>query len=452
MRFSDYKVRSLIAQDPDTDDSYGYSIAFARGGAILAVGSEAWEENDQLLDVGAVYLYDKNDANEYELRTVIRAPDPEYQDFFGRSVALSENGKFLFVGAFQWEGDFADQGGVYVFELRGKKALQRGPVITCPDPKAGDLFGQSLTCTANGKAIAVGAINKTITAKGQGAVYIFDKKEEGKWRPRGQALTAPQPAPADRFGMAVGFNSDGKVLIVGADYHSELKRAQGAVYVFDRHHRGWAFRNMVVAPDASVDDRFGTRCVISHDASLLLVSAEKWDGATQDQGCVYAFENFNGVYTFTGDRLTAPDARKGDRFGKAVAINRHKNVIAIGAHQWDGKYINQGKVYLFEKRPTKFSATPEGIKNVKTHFDNQAEFTGGAHVQLSGSLMLQANEIDNVVIDIPLPLPAKRIMMAICATPGNAGTVTVSGDKARLTVFVDNLSSQLLRYYFSYTS
>jgi hypothetical protein len=51
-------------------------------------------------ELGAVYVYQRNfTTNTWTLRNVVKSANPGYHDFFGRSISLSASGRTLAVGA-----------------------------------------------------------------------------------------------------------------------------------------------------------------------------------------------------------------------------------------------------------------------------------------------------------------------------------------------------------------
>ena len=92
-------------------DFFGVALAFNRDGRRLAIGdylrqvagagvfrSVAFES---VPPHGAVFLYERSGAlpSPWQLRSVVKAPNPGVEDFFGFSVSLSGSGRTLAVGA-----------------------------------------------------------------------------------------------------------------------------------------------------------------------------------------------------------------------------------------------------------------------------------------------------------------------------------------------------------------
>ena len=104
------------------------------------------------------------------------AGDAANYDLFGSSVALSSAGAILAVGAYQWEGTATNQGGVYVYDWDEveEEWVQRGDVLVAGDAAEADRFGESVAMSQYGTVIAVGAPRWETTAVDDGVVYVFD--------------------------------------------------------------------------------------------------------------------------------------------------------------------------------------------------------------------------------------------------------------------------------------
>ena len=106
-------------------------------------------------------------------------------DSFGTSVAFSADGTLLAVGA---SGDSSYKGAVYLFEKSNGVWSQTLKIFDKDGTAgAGELditlsrfynFGTGTTLSADGTLLAVGA---TGDSSGKGAVYLFEKQQNGTW-------------------------------------------------------------------------------------------------------------------------------------------------------------------------------------------------------------------------------------------------------------------------------
>ena len=67
------------------------------GSASIAIGGDQFD--DTALDSRAVYLFARDGTGVWQQENYIKSPNSESNDFFGDSVALSDDGLTLVVGA-----------------------------------------------------------------------------------------------------------------------------------------------------------------------------------------------------------------------------------------------------------------------------------------------------------------------------------------------------------------
>ena len=153
---------------------------------------------------GAAYVFTRTGTT-WAQQAYIKASNADASDQFGWSLALSNDGNTLGVGA-QGEGSAAtsingnqednsaaDAGAAYVFVRSGStwtqqayiKASNTGTAGTADSFGDGDQFGVSLALSDDGRTVAIGAISEDSAAAGingnqadnsatsAGAVYVF---------------------------------------------------------------------------------------------------------------------------------------------------------------------------------------------------------------------------------------------------------------------------------------
>jgi hypothetical protein len=167
----------------------------------------------------------------------VKASNTGANDLFGSSVALSNDGSTLAVGAHgedsatfgiggnQADNSAADAGAVYVFTRSGATWNQQA-YLKASNTDAGDIFGASVALSGDGATLAVGAGFEVSAATGiggdqtsnsameAGVVYVFTRSGAA-WSQQAY-VKASNTGAGDRFGGSVGLTSDGATLVVGA--------------------------------------------------------------------------------------------------------------------------------------------------------------------------------------------------------------------------------------------
>jgi len=243
----------IKASNTDEYDWFGGSVAIS--GDTLAVGAWGEESNATGIDgdqnnnddknTGAAYVFTRDAAGVWSQQAYIKASNADFDDEFGRSLALSSD--LLAVGATS-EGD---SGAVYLFvrdpvgiwsQQAHLKALNAGDM---------DEFGNSVGLSVD--ALVVGAWREDGASTGvggdlvdnsagdSGAAYLFMRDAAGTWSQQAY-IKASNTNAGDWFGTSVAVTVD--ALAVGAIFEESAatgiegeqsdnsEGAAGAVYVY----------------------------------------------------------------------------------------------------------------------------------------------------------------------------------------------------------------------------
>lgn len=335
------------ASNSDQEDKLTFydALALSGDGNTLAVGSafeasaatginntNPGQADNSQTNVGAVYVFARV-SGAWVQQAYIKASNAEALDSFGSSVALSDDGNTLVVGARGEDsgatGSFdtsngvvgAEQtdnsqfaaGAVYVFTRSGTTWTQRS-YIKASNPEFADSFGAAIALSGDGQTLAVGApgedsaatgINDTVIGQADnsqiqsGAVYVFARSGD-LWT---QQAYVKSSSPGIRlnhdFGGVVALSTNGNTLAVGAykeesaatgvngDQNADCPQpspvncalGSGAVYVFVRTGTDWAQEAFIKASNTGADDGFGLTLALSGDGDTLAVGAYREDSA-----------------------------------------------------------------------------------------------------------------------------------------------------------------------------
>ncbi len=195
------------ASNTGAKDLFGETLALSGDGNTLAVGAEqessaavgigGSQSNDSMEDSGAVYVYARSGAT-WAQQAYVKASNSSTKALFGRSVALSADGRSLAVGApgeassavgidgNQSNKSASESGAVYIFSLTGSAWTQEA-YVKASNTGAKDVFGASVSMASEGRALCVGAHAESSSAKGvggnqndnsvagAGAAYAFER-------------------------------------------------------------------------------------------------------------------------------------------------------------------------------------------------------------------------------------------------------------------------------------
>ncbi len=306
----------LKASNTRTGDFFGSAVAVAGDGNTLAVGAYGEssdtagvggdQTNEGASYAGAVYVFIRRGAN-WSQEEYIKASNMDVNDYFGWSVALSNSGDTLAVGAYREDGstmgttgsglgsgDATASGAVYVFDREAGVWSQQA-YLKASNAEAADYLGASVALSDDGGTLAVGAYGEDSSATtvdgdpadndtaGAGAAYVFIRNGT-EWFQQAY-VKAPNAGASDYFGWSIGLSGDGDTLAVGAeredgsamgvsgDIGNNDAKDSGAVYVFSRSGADWLPQAYVKATNTDAVDGFGGAIALSGDGSTLAVGA-----------------------------------------------------------------------------------------------------------------------------------------------------------------------------------
>jgi hypothetical protein len=159
---------------PDNEASGKFGGALASSGNLLAIGSRSADLPGKT-NAGAVYLYRVESNGSVALLTKVTAPDAHAYDIFGHSVQLSDD--LLVVGASFADFDgVANCGAVYIYELEDNGSTKFLTLITSPDKKADEHFGEKISLLGR-KLLAGSPSADPDGVEDAGSAYLFDLGE-----------------------------------------------------------------------------------------------------------------------------------------------------------------------------------------------------------------------------------------------------------------------------------
>ena len=322
------KASKITNPEPSIKDFFGYSISISGDGKIIAISAYNEDSDgnsvlqspltdDLKSNSGAVYIYSLEEGS-WALKSFIKAPNSDKNDFFGRKVKLSKNGQVLVStanGEDSFDGSMSDNsvfsvGAAYVYRsnVSGDWVFEKYLKSTLPIQHSG--FGQSLDISYRGDIIALGVSKEADTASTsnadivkKGAVHLWNY--DGLDWVHQARLTASNGEDGDDFGTSVAIGAYGSWLAVGAQYE---------------------------------DSGFGG------------IDAEQGDNSSMNSGAAYIFE-LNGYWEQT-HYIKSLNPTEKSFFGKSIAFSPIAKELSISAPSelvdvGDGSEVNAGVTYLF---------------------------------------------------------------------------------------------------------
>lgn len=296
---------------------------------------------------GAVYVYRWNGSSWVEIK--LTASDPAAGDSFGYSVSVSADGNIVVVGA---PGDDSQQGAAYAYRWNGSTWAETR--ISAEDGVAGDRFGNSVAVSGDSNTIVVGAYFDDDKGSSSGSVYVF--RRDGSAYAQTKKLTASDGEANDEFGTCVSVSGNGNTVVVGVPHDDISSNVnQGSVYVYSWDGSSWT-ETKLVAVEGAADAVFGTSVSVSNDGSAIAAGAPMDYTAGTYAGAVYVYR-WNGT-SWGETKIIASDGLFADHFGHSVSISGDGSIVMAGANQDDiGSNTNQGSAYIYRWNGTSWAET-----------------------------------------------------------------------------------------------
>jgi trimeric autotransporter adhesin len=376
------RVSYLKSQVTYPEKRFGWSVAMDGDGSTLAVGAlfdhsgsrqvDGNQFNQSAYASGAIFVFERTGLT-WRQAAYLKTSNADLGDWFGFSVAISEDGDTI-VGGAPFEasrstgvnGQSSDNsvvraGAAYVFQRDGGSWTQTAYLKPQFSPSDFDTFGWSVAISADGRIIVVGTpaedssgvgfngvVDEAAVQGGAVSVFVMDA---GQWVPGG-TLRPEQRRGGAQFGTAMAVNTDGTRLVVGAPEENGLPQyadggedpagfGWGAGYVFDRADAGWAQVARLTPAVPGLGDRFGFSVAIDGRGDLVAVGAplersasSGVDGNAADDSLLSA----GAVYLFAPTPawsqqhyVKATPTASEAQFGHRVCLRADGTALVVGA-------------------------------------------------------------------------------------------------------------------------
>ena len=219
----------------------------------------------------------------------------------------------------------------------------------------GDNSGLAVDMSCDGSIVAIGALmNDAIATPNVGHVRIFElietEEDDGVliWTQLGEDIDGA--VAQDRFGGSLSLSADGKRIAIGAIGHdaSDETTSTGRVQVYDFRMANWVkLTDDIVGTE---DSQFLGRAVsLSADGMRLAVGSSGADLSTDDVGMVQVFElDENNTWQTVGETIFGEHGSS-SYFGRSVSLSGDGTTLAVGAYGGDNGDVEDASVVQIYK-------------------------------------------------------------------------------------------------------
>ncbi|NQY08795.1 MAG: T9SS type A sorting domain-containing protein [Flavobacteriales bacterium] len=276
-------------------------------------------------------------------------------DYSGKRVSTSADGLTVAIGATHNDGNGADAGHVRVYKYDGATWSQQGSDID--GEVAGDQSGGSVSLSADGSIVAIGAIYNDVAStfsnkNDAGHVRIYELIS-GTWTQLGTWIGAIVNGDGDINGESIGdysggsvsLSADGSTVAIGAVYYIGTNVHAGHVRVYKYNGTTWSQQGSDIEGEAE-SDYSGWSVSTSADGLTVAIGAPYNDGNGADAGHVRVYKYDGATWSQQGSDIDGEVA--GDLSGGSVSLSAEGSTVAIGATENKDNGDNAGHVRLYK--------------------------------------------------------------------------------------------------------
>ena len=315
---------NIVGQN--TSDRFGNSISLSADGNRVAIGATK-HDNDK----GHVRIYDYNGSNWVQVGSDIDGEAAN--DLSGYSVSLSADGSRVAIGA-TYNNSNRGQVRIYEYNITTNVWDKLGDDID--GEAANDNSGNSVSLSANGSRVAIGAYLNNGNGNNSGHVRIYEY-DGTSWNKLGTDIDGE--AANDYSGYSVSLSSDGSRVAIGAPFNDGNGDDSGHVRIYDWNGSAWDQVGSDINGEAA-NYEFGLLVSLSADGNRVAISSYNYSNS---EGYVQIFDWNGNSWVQVGNKLI--DGSGNSIFGYSISLSGDGKKVAIS----DKDYLwNKGQVVIYE--------------------------------------------------------------------------------------------------------
>jgi hypothetical protein len=391
-------------------DLSGTSVSLSADGQTVAIGAP--NNSVSGFDSGHVRIYRWIDSAWQQLGSDI---DGEIFDRSGESVSLSADGQTVAIGAPDNSVSGFSSGRVRIYRWIDSAWQQLGSDID--GESSGDLSGTSVSLSSDGQTVAIGADGG---GNGIGHVRIY-RWIDSAWQQLGSDIDGE--ATEDGSGYSVSLSADGQTVAIGAPYNNGNGFWAGHVRIYRWIDSAWQQLGDDIDGEARAD-RSGSSVSLSADGQTVAIGAPYNGVSGFDSGHVRIYRWIDSAWQQLGSDIDSE--RSGDGSGYSVSLSSDGQTVAIGAPFNNGI----GHVRIYNLVPANSPPTIDPISDVEI-----LEDAAGQIIELTG-ISAGPNDFGPVRVEISSDntalIPTPRLLGDLLHPRGTAGLVEFSTDLYRV--------------------
>lgn len=317
-----------------TSTSFGKSVLLSSDGRYLFIGAPGQDSN-----LGTVFVYVYNPARQE--MAFAYSISPSLPGLFGDRLSLSADNRYLYVSAAYTDWNMQiNNGAVYVYKLEVGMVSSKYTlcnVLLSDHQNIDELFGSDMSADLHGGSVLVGAPGGL---NSRGLSYIFRKSNLYL-----KNIYSSESTNTAEFSSIIVNDDDMYRVLIGAP----KDQVNGRIYYYKRESSIWTMKQQILPgiPSTLNDSDFG--CSIDADYYLLsmVVGYKGYSGDYLRGGVAIVYMNIEDSWE-ASHYLRPDDPCVDGRFGTSLAMSGDANMIAVGATGSLNAFGQQvGAIYLY---------------------------------------------------------------------------------------------------------
>jgi hypothetical protein len=267
-------------------DYSGLSIGLSADGTIVAIGAP--NNDSSANNAGHVRVYEYINNAWTKLGADI---DGEFKADAAATVDINADGTIVAIGAPYNDDDGllgADRGHVRVYQYINNAWAQIGDDINGEETR--NTFGEAVSLSADGTIVAIGApYNDGVNGTDSGHVSVYEYINNA-WTKLGGDIDGE--AEGDQSGSSVSLSADGTIVAIGAPNNAGLGSRAGHVRVYQYINNAWAQIGDDLDGKSNRDQSSDGLSLISDgtpDGTIVAIGASNNDSSANNAGHVRVY-------------------------------------------------------------------------------------------------------------------------------------------------------------------
>src|SRR5690606_15361267 len=203
----------------------------------------------------------------------------------------------------------------------------------------GEFSGFDIDLSEDGNTLAVGTLRSAVGSNAKGKVRIY-RNIAGTWTKIGNDIVGEN---AYDTSSSVSLSANGNVVAIGAPNNNGNGKESGSVRVYHNNSGNWTKIGQDIDGE-NAGDMSGILS-LSGDGNTVVIGAPYNMGNFSKSGHVRIYKNISGTWLKLGNDISGKEA--GENSGYSVAISSDGNKVAIGAYRnsSNGSMSGTARVY-----------------------------------------------------------------------------------------------------------